>query len=370
MMQTEIAYPELDTPCLVIDLDVMERNIAEMAAVAEACGVRLRPHTKSHKSPEIAEMQVAAGSSGITCAKLGEAFVMADAGIDDILVAYPIVGETKLRRLRELVERAHVRTSLDSAEVARGVGRIGTELGRAMPILVEVDTGLHRMGRPPGAPSAELVAEISRVRGVEVIGLLAHAGHAYDARTPSDLDACAKREVADLLETAELCRRAGLEIREISVGATPTARAEASLGGVTELRPGTYVFNDVQMMRAGVATEDTCAARVLATVVARPTGDRFVVDAGSKSLTSDGASDGPFPGRGVVRGRPGLFLDFLTEEHGVGHVENGATVDIGDRLEIIPLHICPCVNMFDSASGVRRGAVEREIAIAGRGRMR
>src|SRR5438128_12068732 len=171
-MQTEIPYPELDTPCLLIDLDVVELNIAEMAEVAAESGVRLRPHTKTHKAPEIAAMQVAAGSTGITCAKLGEAFVMADAGIDDILIAYPIVGEAKLRRLRELVERVDVRISLDSVEVAEGVGRVGVDAGRAIPVLVEVDTGLHRMGRPPGAPSAELALKVCRVPGVEVIGLL------------------------------------------------------------------------------------------------------------------------------------------------------------------------------------------------------
>ena len=159
------ALEELDTPALVVDLDVLESNIAEMAAVAREAGVRLRPHTKTHKSPEIARMQLASGASGVTVAKLGEAEVMADAGVDDLLIAYPLLGDAKLARLRALMERAAVRVSLDSVEVAQGIGQVGTELGRDVPVLVEVDTGLHRLGRPPGAPSAELAVAVAGVQG-------------------------------------------------------------------------------------------------------------------------------------------------------------------------------------------------------------
>jgi D-serine deaminase-like pyridoxal phosphate-dependent protein len=361
---------DLDTPCLLVDLVALERNIAEMAKVAADAGVRLRPHTKTHKCPEIAAMQVAAGSAGITVAKVGEAEVMADAGLDDILIAFPIVGDGKLERLRALIERVAVRVSLDSVEVAEGIGRLGTDRGTDVPVLVEVDTGLHRLGRPAGAPSAELAISIDRVPGVEVVGLLTHAGHAYRAGDGEALRAIAEREVMDLVETASLCERAGLAIREISVGSTPTARAAAQIRGVTEIRPGTYVFNDVQQLRLGTATEEGCAARVLVTVVARPAEDRFVVDGGTKAFTSDGA-DGPvFPGRGVVSGRPELRLDWMSEEHGVGRIEPGGSLDIGERLEVIPLHVCSTVNMFDVAYGLRHGRVERELTIAGRGKSR
>ena len=290
---------ELETPALLVDLDVLEANLAEMAAVAARAGVRLRPHTKTHKSPEIARMQVAAGAAGITCAKLGEAEVMADAGLDDLLIAYPLVGEAKLRRLGGLLERARVRVTLDSVEVAEGLGRLGRRLGHDVEVLVEVDTGLGRLGRPPGPPTAELVGQVARVPGVAVAGLLTHAGHAYRATTP-----------------AELCRRRGIELAEISVGSTPTARVGAFVDGVTEIRPGTYALNDATMMRLGVATEAMTAARVLATVVARPTTERFVLDAGSKCLTTDNM--GSVPDWLVVAGRPGLHMDFLSEEHGVG----------------------------------------------------
>ena len=194
---------------MVVDLDALERNIGEMAAVASAAGVRLRPHTKTHKSPEIARMQVEAGAAGITVAKLGEAEVMADAGLEDLLIAFPLVGERKLTRLRELLERADVRVSLDAVEVAEGVGRVGKDLGRDVPVLVEVDTGLLRMGRAAGDPSARLALDIASVPGVAVVGLLTHAGHAYRASDPDELRTIATREVLDLTDTAERCEREG-----------------------------------------------------------------------------------------------------------------------------------------------------------------
>ena len=370
-MGGELAYPELDTPALLVDLDVLERNVSEMAAVARKASVRLRPHTKTHKCPEIARLQVEAGAAGITVAKVGEAEVMAKAGLDDILVAYPVLGDEKLRRLRAVMERARVEVSLDSVEVAESVGRLGTEMGEPVPVLVEVDTGHHRLGRPPRGPTAELVALVARVPGVDVIGLLTHAGHAYQATSAEELQTIAEREGADLVETVELCERAGVPIREISVGSTPTARPAAGVAGVTEIRPGTYVFNDVQQMRLGTATEETCAARVLAAIVARPWNERFVTDAGTKCLSSDGNDGPPFPGRGVIAGRPDLRLDFLTEEHGIGHVEpGGGPLEIAERIQIIPLHVCSCVNMFDVAYGVRDAKVVQELAIEARGKVR
>jgi D-serine deaminase-like pyridoxal phosphate-dependent protein len=338
-----------------------------MAAVARRAGVKLRPHTKTHKCPEIARMQVEGGATGITCAKLGEAEVMADAGMDDLLIAYPLLGTEKLRRLRSLLERARVRVSLDSVEVAEGLGRVGRQTGQDLEVLVEVDTGLHRLGRAPGRPTAALVAEIARVPGIRVVGLLTHAGHAYRASSPAELHGLAEREALDLVETAALCRRDGIALEEISVGSTPTARHGASVAGVTEIRPGTYALNDTTMMRLGVATEATAAARVLVTVVARPTRERFVVDAGSKCFTNDnkGAPDWL-----LVAGRPGLHIDFLSEEHGVGHCTGDDQVRIGDRLQVIPSHACATMNMFDLAHGLRGGEPERELHLTARGKVR
>ncbi|GAB3981361.1 alanine racemase [Actinoallomurus acanthiterrae] len=350
-----VPYEAIDTPALIVDLDRVRDNIAEMAAVAAGHGVALRPHVKTHKMPELAAAQLAAGAAGITCAKLGEAEVMADAGCTDILLAYPLWGEPKLERLRVLRERARVRVSLDSVEVAEHLA------GADIEVFVEVDTGLGRLGRPPGRLTAELVGAIEKVPGVRVAGLLTHAGHAYRTTSEEELRRVAEREVTDLVETAELCG-GGLEI---SVGSTPTARHAAGVPGVTEIRPGTYVFNDANMIRLGVATEATAAARILATVVARPAPDRFVVDAGTKCLAADGRPEGI-----IVAGRPEFGMRFLSEEHGVGRCPAGGGPDIGERLELIPNHVCPVSNLFDRAHAVRDGALAGELVVAARGRVR
>jgi D-serine deaminase-like pyridoxal phosphate-dependent protein len=329
------AISDLDTPSLLIDLDTLEDNITEMQEAVRASGVALRPHAKTHKCPDIARMQLEAGARGITVAKLGEAEVMVDAGIDDVLIAYPIVGEQKLSRLRELAARAQIAVTTDSVEVAEGLGRVGKDLGREMPVLVEVDTGLHRLGRPPGASTVALVQELSELPGVEIVGLLTHAGHAYRSSSREELQAVAEREGRDLVETAERCAEVGIPLRRISVGSTPTARIVAGVPGVTEIRP-----------------------------------ERFVLDAGTKAFTSDGADGPPFPGRGVVAGRPELRLDFMNEEHAVGRRTGRDDVRIGERLEVIPLHACATVNMFDRAFGVRDGEVVRTFDIAARGKLR
>ena len=348
---------DLDTPALMIDLDRVEHNISEMAQTTKVAGVRLRPHTKTHKMPEIAKLQVDAGASGITCAKVGEAEVMVAAGFDDILIAYPIYGAAKLARLQKLREKARIIVSLDSVEVAQGLGRLGVTSGHPLEIYVEVDTGHHRIGRAPGMPTVNLVTQLAEIDGITIIGLLTHAGHAYGADTLAERDVVVDREIDDLT------------FDEISVGSTPSARSESLRHGVTEVRPGTYVFNDTTMIRLGVATEATCAAHILATVVSRPTPERFVIDAGTKCFTSDGVGR---PGWIQVADREDLTMQFTTEEHGVGTIDldRGGTLAIGDKLELIPNHICLVINLFDSAYATRNGKVVEELAVAGRGKVR
>jgi D-serine deaminase-like pyridoxal phosphate-dependent protein len=360
---------DLDTPALVIDLDRVEVNISEMAEHAKTSGVRLRPHTKTHKMPEIARLQVDAGASGITCAKVGEAEVMVSAGFDDILIAFPIYGEEKLARLSALREKARILVSLDSVEVARGLGRLGVNSRQPIEIYVEVDTGHHRMGRAPGEPTVELIKQIADIDGVTILGLLTHAGHSYDAVSNGERDLVVDREIADLLVTKEMAADAGIAFSEISVGSTPSARSELRHQGVTEVRPGTYVFNDTAMINLGVATQDTCAARILATVVGRPSEDRFVIDAGTKCFTSDGAGR---PGWIQALGRDDLTMSFTTEEHGVGTIdlEKGGRLEIGDKIEFIPSHVCPVVNLFDSVFVTRQDEVIDELRVAGRGKVR
>jgi len=362
---------DLDTPALVLDLDKVESNVAAMSDLARRAGVRLRPHTKTHKIPELALLQMAAGAAGITCAKVGEAEVMVDAGLDDILVAYPVWGASKIDRLAALRERARVVVSLDSLDVAQGLSRLGVHGVGPLEVYVEVDTGHHRLGRPPGAPSAELVRQVAEVPGLVVIGLLTHAGHAYAQRDPVERDVVIQREVDDLMATRELCAQLGVTFDEISVGSTPSARGEARRGaeGVTEIRPGTYIFNDTAMVDLGVATYDQCAAFVVTTVVSRPDRRRFVVDAGTKCLTSDGLAR---PDWIKVAGWDDLRMEFLTEEHGVGAIDPsaGGQLEIGDKLLLIPSHVCPVVNLFDTAHVVRGEDVVGELLVRGRGKVR
>jgi D-serine deaminase-like pyridoxal phosphate-dependent protein len=362
---------DLDTPALVFDLDKVEANVVEMAGVARDAGVRLRPHTKTHKIPELARMQVAAGAAGITCAKVGEAEVMVEAGVDDVLIAYPIWGSSKVDRLAALRERARIVVSLDSLEVAQGLSRLGVHGVGPLEVYVEVDTGHHRMGRAPGAPTADLVRQIADVAGLRVIGLLTHAGHAYAARSLDERDAVIQREVDDLVATQELCAGFGVELREISVGSTPSARREARHAGqgITEIRPGTYIFNDTAMVDLGVATYDDCAAFVLATVVSRPDQARFVIDAGTKCFTSDGFGR---PDWIKVAGWDDLSMSFTTEEHGVGRIDQsaGGQLEIGDKLLLIPSHVCPVFNLFDSAYAFRGEDVVDELLVKGRGKVR
>ncbi len=359
---------ELDTPRLVVDLDRLERNVDEMASVAREHHVRLRPHTKTHKIPEFAHMQLSAGAAGITVAKLGEAEVMADSGIDDILVAYPLWGTEKLERLRALRERARILVSLDSFEVGEGIARVGREQRRDVEVYLEVDTGHHRMGVSPGDEARLLARRLSTLTGIAVTGLLTHAGHAYAAPLATR-DQVVAREIQDLVMTRASCQADGLEITEISVGSTPSARMESLEPGVTEVRPGTYICNDTAMVNLGVATLEQCAATILATVVGRPSPDRFVIDAGTKCFTSDGVGRS---GWLHVVGRPDLTMEFITEEHGVGTIDRdaGHPLRIGDTLQIIPSHVCPVFNLFDVVTTYRGTTVEGELRVAGRGKVR
>ncbi|OUN01715.1 MAG: hypothetical protein BAA04_12725 [Firmicutes bacterium ZCTH02-B6] len=364
---------ELDTPALVVDLAVMERNIERMAGLARQTGVGLRPHAKTHKSPWIAHQQLRAGAIGITVAKLGEAEAMVEAGIRDILLAYPILGEQKLSRLERLLNEADIILSVDSLEAAEAMAQAVRRSGRGRArVFIDVDTGLRRMGLGPGMPTVELAERIARIQGLEVAGLMSHAGHVAAARTPEELAATARRAAEALVETAEILRRRGLPIAHVSPGSTPAACFEAQVSGVTEIRPGTYVFNDRNTMDRWAAGEADCALTVLATVVSRPAPDRAVIDAGSKVFSSDPSvrGDGTF---GHVVGWPGVRLQRLSEEHGVLVFDpdhNGVQLRVGDRLHIIPNHVCPAVNLSDVLYGYRDGRVVREIPVMARGKYR
>jgi D-serine deaminase-like pyridoxal phosphate-dependent protein len=359
---------EIDTPAVLVDLDVLDRNLRTKAELAERAGVKLRPHVKTHKSKWIAREQLRYGACGITVAKLGEAEVMADAGITDILVAYPIVGKQKLERLGRLMQRATVAVSTDDLEVAKGLSELGQYLKRKIPVYVDVNTGLNRCGREPGLETAGVVREMSRLQGIEVVGLMTHAGYAYTKSNVVDMRRDAFKEAEGLLRTKEELQRIGIDIREISVGSTPTSRFIHELEGVTEMRPGAYVFGDGMQTACGTAREDNCALHVLATVVSTPRAGTAIIDAGSKTLSSD--TNPHRSGYGTLRGQPDVYIERLSEEHGIVRIPDGIRFNIGDRLMFLPNHCCTTVNLHSHLYGLRSDKVERMISVDCRGMVR
>jgi D-serine deaminase-like pyridoxal phosphate-dependent protein len=358
----------IDTPLLVIDETIMHRNISEMAALAKSLGVALRPHIKTHKTPQIARLQLASGAIGITCAKLGEAEVMVDAGVDDILIAYPLVGELKIRRLLALMERARVMVAVDSHEVAEALSDAMVAADRVLGVYVEVNTGQNRAGVLVGDPTVTFATEVARLPGLRLVGIMSHEGHAN--HQPRDLIQSVAVEAGQrLVETAEAIRGHGIDLPVVSVGSTPAAAYTPSVSGITEMRPGTYVFRDASGFQFGIFGPDRCAARLVATVVSRPAPDRCVIDTGSKSLTSD--TNSGHPGHGYIVGHPGAIIARLSEEHGVVEISpDDSGLNIGDRIEIIPNHICPVVNLMDELTIVHEGLIVDRWPVAARGKIR
>src|SRR5439155_3521918 len=241
----------VETPAVLVDLDVVTRNIEAMAERARRSGVRLRPHAKTHKVVEIGRMQVAAGAGGLSVAKAGEAEVFAAAGFDDLFVAYPVVGADKGRRLLALADRARIAVGVDSSDGARTLDAVFRASGRRLDVLLKVDVGFHRVGVPPER-AVEAAQSIANLSGLRLRGVFTHAGHAYLAESPDGVARVGLSEGSRLVETAQRIRDAGLEIEDVSVGSTPTARHAMSVKGVTECRPGNYVFHDASQVSLGV----------------------------------------------------------------------------------------------------------------------
>lgn len=357
----------IETPAVLVDLDVVERNIGAMAERARRHGVRLRPHAKTHKILEIGRKQIAAGAAGLSVAKVGEAEVFAAAGFDDLFVAYPVVGADKGRRLLALSDRARLAAGVDSPDGARTLDSVFRASGRRLDVLLKIDVGFHRVGVPPDQ-AVQLAQSISNLSGLRFRGVFTHAGHAYLADSPEGVSRIGQSEGSILVETAQRIRDAGLEVEEVSVGSTPTAPHAMAIPGVTSCRPGNYVFHDASQVSLGVCRLEDCALTVLATVVSVPAPDRAVVDAGSKTLSSDPLRPRG-PGHGFVLGRRSRIAR-LSEEHGVIDVTPGDVFRVGERVRILPNHACVVSNLHDRLLAVRGGGVETELVVAARGRVR
>jgi D-serine deaminase-like pyridoxal phosphate-dependent protein len=339
---------ELDTPCLVVHKSILEQNINEMAGYAKQHGITMRPHQKTHKTAEIARMQMDAGATGVTCAKLGEAEVLVNAGVvNDVFLAYQIVGPRKIARLLELMDRAKISVAVDSVAVAQALSEACAAAGKTLDVIIEMNTGLNRAGILPGEEAERLAEEVAAMPGLHVKGIMTHEGHVAKATTQDELDVYGGNAGQAMVETARRLSEKGIPVEVVSVGSTPGSFSTTKVDGINEMRPGTYVFYDNASFRFGRIGPERCALRILATVISRPSPDRAVVDAGSKTLTMDPAPPGR-QGFGYIVEEPDAVIARVSEEHGVIEFPNGnSTLAVGDVVEIIPNHVCPTVNLQD-----------------------
>ena len=369
---------DLLTPQVLVDRTRLLANIDRMQAGADAHTVALRPHAKTHKIPLIAKWQIERGAVGICCAKIGEAEVFADAGIDDIRLPYP-VNPVNAARLLALMGRCRVSIIVDHLGVARGWSDVMQAAGRTLDVLVKVDVGSHRCGIAAALPdSLGFVQQVAAMPGLRLRGLLSHAGHSYGAASDRALAQVAGDE-ADLLNAiSDAACELGIAIEEVSVGATPTARFSVAEAGVTELRPGTYAYYDRSQVRLGAARLEDCALTVLAMVVSKPASDRLVLDCGSKTLSADPARGFDKPGGfGVLfsdlcatSADEDLAVEKLSEEHAVVRVSSGSTrLEPGDRVRVLPNHACPVSNLVDTVRLVDGLEVLDTLPVAARGKI-
>jgi D-serine deaminase-like pyridoxal phosphate-dependent protein len=357
---------ELETPALLIDLDMMEANLARMAEYAGAHGLRLRPHTKTHKIPELGARQVALGAAGLTVAKTTEAEVMLRSGTKDLLIAYPVLGRQKLDRLMRVAGEARVTVALDSEYAARELSEAARKAGREIAVLVEFDAGLGRVGVKP-EELVGLARVVSSLPSLQFDGITFYPGHIKQWDSAGET---AFQELGKLL--TRVCgelRAAGLGPRIVSGGSTPTWFRSHELPELNEIRPGTYIFNDRNTMKSGACTLDQCAASMLVTVVSTAVEGQVILDGGSKTFSSDLCVGGGV-GHGCIPEAPGSVFRRMNEEHGYVDITGTETkFEIGQRLRVIPNHICVAMNLHETVYGIRGEKVEKCWKVEGRGKL-
>ncbi|HCU92682.1 MAG TPA: alanine racemase [Actinobacteria bacterium] len=355
----DIHDERLDTPAILVDLGAVEANVARMAAFAQRAGLLLRPHVKTHKSLAMARRQLAAGAAGLCVATASEAAVMAGTGVNDIVLAYPLVGRRKLERVAALIVGSVLTLVTDSSEVTEGYRGLARQLGHVVPVLVEVDSGMNRAGADPRSV-VKVASDVARGDGLKFRGILTHAGHAHDTTDPLSIERVARREARIMGAVREELEAAGLEVPVVSAGSTLTAPYLRASDGITEIRPGTYIYNDLRTLGCYACTHDAIAATALATVVSL-NGDRVTIDAGGKTLTP---SIDAIYGLGHLRGDPDAPVARLSEEHGVLTVDGAESrVAIGDRVQVLPVHVCAWMDLHAEVYGVRGGHIVERISV-------
>lgn len=366
-------YTELDTPSLLIDKSRLLRNLADMQRYADENGAALRPHTKTHKCPEIAKMQLEAGACGIAVAKTGEAEVMAQSGIHDIFIANEIVGDLKLRRIAKLAkDGVTISFGVDTPCQVESAERVFAEAGVRVPVLIEIEVGENRSGIIEEADFLALLDTIKCCPHVPFGGIFSHDGNSYGAADLPALLALSEGAQRRTLRFAALAAAHGMPCRTVSYGATPTFMNHVPiLPGITELRPGTYALMDASQGHA-IGTLDRCAATVLATVISKPTDTRTILDVGAKGLTMQSRTEGicAVPGKGTLYDCPEVHIEKVFDEHAI--ILDRAfhdRVQIGQKVRVIPVHICPVCNLYDQAYLISGDDVVQTLPIAGRGKL-
>ncbi len=356
----------LDTPSLLIEKSIVEKNIYDMQGLMNKHNISFRPHNKTHKMPYFAKMQLEAGASGITCAKTSEAEIMADSGINNILIANIIIGEKKFERLLELNKRLdYLATCVDDLGNTEPIGDFMAKHNARFNLMIIVDIGYGRCGISDYNKLLELAKFIQQHKNLNLKGILSHPGQAYESKSQEEIKKIALFEGEFILETANKLRVDGINIDIISIGSNPTARYSCEVKGINEIRTGNYIFNDMIQVSLGTVDINSCALSVLAQVISIPSNDRVILDIGSKALSSD---KGMFVnGYGKILGKNAI-IEKLSEEHAIVK-HNGESFHFGERLRIIPNHSCTTVNMFDTAFLVDGNKVIEEINISARGKM-
>jgi D-serine deaminase-like pyridoxal phosphate-dependent protein len=364
-MTTALLAESVDTPALLVDLPRLRRNIQGFASITQAAGINLRPHVKTHKTLEIARLQREAGAVGLTVAKLAEAEVFADAGFDDIFVAYPIIGSLKWSRAARLAQRCRLTVGAESSTGIQGLGRAATDRGAVIHVRVEFDSGLHRSGA--GTSDLEsLCRQVTETPGLRLDGIFTFRSSAFDGSAGRTAAELGTEEGILLASLAEGLRASGIPIAAVSGGSTPTGAATASTPGVSEVRPGTYVFQDRMTLADGACSAEDIALTVLTTVVSRPSADIAIVDAGSKTLAADvDPSSAGLQGYAAERQGRG-YVEWLNEEHGAVRLRGDYQPVVGEAMELIPNHVCTVVNLSPELVVVEDGTVlERWPVVAG-----
>jgi D-serine deaminase-like pyridoxal phosphate-dependent protein len=358
---------EIDTPALVLDIEIAERNIARMSEYFRGKKAHLRPHVKVHKSPFLAQKQIAAGAHGITCAKVSEAEVMANSGINDIFIANEIVGVVKLKRLASLAKRCRIAVLVDNLEVAREMSQIASEVGAKIGVLVELNLGAHldgildRCGVSPGQPAVELVHEVAKLSHLEFIGLMGYEGSLRKFTDPESRVNIVRKALGLLVETKEMVVDSGIAVTEVSCGGTFSYKLASEINGITEIQAGSYLFMDTTYRKYGVDLD--FALTVLTSVVSKPRPDKFIVDAGLKSISAEHSLP-------PIKGRSDIECVALNAEHGHYKLKQSPSSPfVGDKLEMLPTHVDTTVCLHDNYVLVRKGEVNGMLKIEGRGKL-